>query len=100
MRVCPGEVCCSPVKKLMNPDSLCAQVLRARYFSDGDVLRAKPKRIMSYTWRSILAGIEVLKKGLIWTIGDGITTATWTDDWIPRDHLRKPYTPRAADTSA
>ena len=58
------------------------------------MLRAKLKRHMSYTWRSILARIEVLKKGLIWRIGDGTTTAIWTDDWIPRDQLRKPYTPR------
>jgi hypothetical protein len=52
---------------------------------------------MSYTWRSILARIEVLKKGLIWRMGDGTTTAIWTDDWIQRDQLRKPYTPRGGN---
>lgn len=59
---------------LMNPDSLCAQVLRAKYFANGNVLNARPKHNMSYTWRSILAGIAVLKKGLIWRIGDGADT--------------------------
>jgi hypothetical protein len=79
---------------LMNPNSLCAQVLQAKYFADGKVLNAKPKHNMSYTWRSILAGIAVLKKGLIRRIGDGMDTCIWTDEWIPRDSSRKPYTPR------
>jgi hypothetical protein len=79
---------------LLNPGSICAQVLRAKYFADGDVLHAKPKNDMSYTWRSILARIDVLKKGLIRRIGNGMDTCIWTDDWIPRDQQRRPYTPR------
>jgi hypothetical protein len=70
---------------LLNSGSICAQVLRAKYFADGDVLHAKPKNNMSYTWRSILARIDVLKKGLIRRIGNGMDTCIWTDDWIPRD---------------
>lgn len=41
---------------LTNPDSLCARVLRTRYFKDSDFLRAGcPKRV-SFTWRSIIFG--------------------------------------------
>jgi hypothetical protein len=47
------------------PDSLCASVLRAKYFPDGDLLKASPTSNMSYTWRSILKGVEVLKKGIV-----------------------------------
>jgi hypothetical protein len=32
-----------------NPTSLCAQVLRAKYFPDGDLLHALPAANMSYT---------------------------------------------------
>jgi hypothetical protein len=53
------------------PDSLCARVLRAKYFPDGNLLMARPETGMSYVWRSILKGIEVLKGGIIWGIGDG-----------------------------
>lgn len=35
---------------LENPDSLCAQVLKAKYFANTSVLEAKPKMGMSYTW--------------------------------------------------
>lgn len=50
---------------LTNPNSLCARVLTARYYPDGDVLKAKPKNNMLYTWRSILAGVDLLNKGII-----------------------------------
>jgi hypothetical protein len=53
------------------PESLCAQVLRAKYFPNGDLLTAKPVAGMSYVWRSILKGLEVFKEGIIRRIGDG-----------------------------
>jgi hypothetical protein len=68
----------------MNPDSLCAQILRARYYPDGLAMNAKPKRNTSYTWRSILLGLEVVKLGVIWRIGDGASVNMWTDAWLPR----------------
>jgi hypothetical protein len=54
------------------PDSLCSQVLCVKYFTNGDLLAAKPVIGMSYVWRSIPKGLEVLKEGIIWRIGDGL----------------------------
>lgn len=51
-----------------NPDSLCAQVLRSKYYPDGDIFKASPGRNMSYTWRSIMNGSETLKGGIVWRI--------------------------------
>lgn len=82
---------------LMNPESLCAQLLKAKYFPNGSVLQAKAKSNMSYSWRSILSGIDVLKKGLIWRVGDGSQIRIWEDPWLPRGHLRQPCTPRGAN---
>jgi hypothetical protein len=31
---------------------------------------------------------------MIRRIGDGMDTCIWTDEWLPRDSSRKPYTPR------
>lgn len=39
-------------------------------------------------------GLEVLKKGIIWRIGDGEGINIWFDPWISRDCTRKPMTPR------
>jgi hypothetical protein len=67
----------------MNPDSLCAQVLRAKYFQVGELMSAVEKPEISYSWRSIVRGIEALKQGLVWRVGDGTLIDIWADPWIP-----------------
>lgn len=57
-------------------------------------LEEKAKSGMSYSWRSILRGIELMKKGVTWRIGDGQNIKIWTDPWLPRDWSRRPFTPR------
>ena len=45
-----------------------------------------------------MRGIELMKKGLIWRVGDGENLNVWQDDaWLPRDMSRRPITPRGAD---
>ena len=51
---------------LDNPDSLCASILRAKYYPDGDLMNAKQRKGSSFTWQSIMAGIVTLKRGYIW----------------------------------
>jgi hypothetical protein len=46
---------------LTNPESLCARVLRARYYKNGTVLTANCPNGASYTWRSIMHGRDLLK---------------------------------------
>ena len=36
----------------------------------------------------------VLKKGIIWRVGDGANLNMWSDPWLPRDMSRRPITPR------
>jgi hypothetical protein len=56
---------------VMAPDSLCARLLLARYYPDGDLMAAQEGPGISYSWRSIIRGIQALKKGIIWRVGDG-----------------------------
>lgn len=49
---------------------------------------------MSYVWRSILRGIELLREGVVWRIGDGTKIHIWEDPWIPRGVTRRPSAPR------
>ena len=42
-------------------DSLCARVLKAWYYPDGKLLKARMKGGSSYTWQSLLAGLECFK---------------------------------------
>jgi hypothetical protein len=77
-----------------DPDSLCAKVLRAKYFPDGDILRAGPKAGSSFTWQSIVAGIQTFKKGCIWRLGSGESIHIWRDPWIPTSPNRRIISPR------
>ncbi|XP_009103405.1 uncharacterized protein LOC103829494 [Brassica rapa] len=79
---------------LMHPDSLCAQVLRSRYYPNGSFMKASMGSRPSYAWRSILFGQQLLVKGLRRTIGSGQDTYVWLDKRLFRDSpvapLRKP----------
>lgn len=78
------------VWRLLQPlDLLYAQVLRAKYYPDGDLLSAQAKSGISYVWRSILKGVEMVKKGMIWRVGGGDQIRIWEDTWIPRGATRR-----------
>lgn len=81
-------------RMLSNPDSLCAKVLKARYFPRSSILDAAPHPGISYTWRSILKGVSLLKEGLIFRVGDGTSVRIWDDPWLNREHVRTVLTPR------
>uniref|UniRef100_A0A803QNQ9 Reverse transcriptase domain-containing protein n=1 Tax=Cannabis sativa TaxID=3483 RepID=A0A803QNQ9_CANSA len=68
---------------LTNPDSLVAQLLKAKYFKRNDFLLAATGHTPSFCWRSILWGRDLLTKGLIWKIGDGNLVNTSESNWLP-----------------
>ena len=59
---------------ITRPDSLCARVLKGRYFHDSDFLGTTRKKHASHTWRAILAGKEVVHRGAFKRIGNGTST--------------------------
>jgi hypothetical protein len=75
---------------ITKPDSLCAKVLKGKYFHDRDFVTARRKRNSSHIWNAILYGREALSKGLIKRIGDGSSIRVWEDPWIPGNYSRKP----------
>lgn len=77
-----------------NPDSLCAQLLMAKYGTNDSLLQVKEGLGTSYTWRSIVRELQALKKEQICRIGDGVQIKIWEDPWIPNRTTRRPITPR------
>jgi hypothetical protein len=75
---------------LTHPDSLCAKVMRGKYFHNVDFMEATVPRGASATWRAIVAGREALSTGLIKRVGDGTQIRTWEDRWIPGTLSLKP----------
>jgi len=64
---------------LVNPDSLAACALKARYFARGDVLIAGLGYNLSFIYRTLITGRELLLKGLGWTISHGERVRIWKD---------------------
>jgi hypothetical protein len=63
---------------------LAAIIIKGKYFSRGDFMKAKLGSKPSFAWRSMLAGRELLEAGMICRTGDGKSVAIWADRWIPR----------------
>lgn len=55
---------------------------------------AKQKSGSSFTWQSILAGLECFKREYIWRVGNGTQINIWDDCWLPTSHNLKNLTPR------
>jgi hypothetical protein len=60
--------------------SLCACVLKARYFPKSDLLDMSPAGEALATWCAIEYGLELLKQGTIQRIGDGESIRIWRDN--------------------
>ena len=41
---------------------------------------------VSYAWKSILYGRDVIEKGARWRIGDGCSVKIWQHHWLPIKH--------------
>lgn len=78
--------------KLVNePDSLLARVYKGRYYASRDFLECGKGYRPSYAWRSIFHGRELLKRGLMKSIGDGTSTKVWLEKWVMDSHPRRPF---------
>ncbi|KAA3488779.1 reverse transcriptase [Gossypium australe] len=70
--------------RLINfPNSLLAQVLKAKYFPNLDFIHAQLENLPSLTWKSIWAAKGLLQDDLCWHIGKGDRISVWNDCWIP-----------------
>jgi hypothetical protein len=68
--------------------------LKARYYPNGQLFDTVFMGNPSSTWTAISYGLELLKKGLIWRIGNGRSVRIWRDSWIPKDSYCKTLTPQ------
>lgn len=57
--------------------------MKARYFRDDNILDAKQRVKHSYGWASVLAGLEIIKKGSRFIIGDGELVRLDNDNVVP-----------------
>ena len=83
---------------LKNPDSLLGQTLLNKYCRDDGIMECSIPNSASHGWRGILAGREVIKKGLGWAVGDGKSISIWQDKWLSTSQQICPIGPPAASS--
>nr|ABA98911.1 retrotransposon protein, putative, unclassified, expressed [Oryza sativa Japonica Group] len=71
-------------------ESLCARILKAKYYPNSELIDAVFPVDSSPSWKGIEHGLHLLKKGLVWRIGDGSKVNIWRDQWIPKESAFKP----------
>lgn len=64
------------------PSSLLLQILKHRDYKNQSFLSCEVESRPSYAWHNILFGHDLLKKGLIESIGNGQNTKLWYENWI------------------
>jgi len=84
-------------KVLHHPESLLARVLLGKYCNDQPFLEVTASPACSHGWRSVLAGREILKKGLGWIVGDGVSIRIWKDPWLSTATPTVPIGPPTAE---
>ncbi|KAK4387778.1 putative mitochondrial protein [Sesamum angolense] len=79
---------------LSRPESLVCRVLKAKYFPLTHLFDAQLGARPSFTWRSIMAAMQLFRSGCRWRIGTGHSVNIWTDPWLPRSPSFRVITPR------
>jgi hypothetical protein len=64
------------------PNTLCAQLLKAKYFPSGSLIDTVFTGNSSSSWHAIEYGLEMLKQGIICRVGNGAQIRAWRDPWI------------------
>ncbi|GLT82968.1 hypothetical protein SLE2022_012860 [Rubroshorea leprosula] len=70
--------------------TLCYQILRAKYFPNGDLLGASVGANASMVWRGVADGLGILKLGSTWRIGTRQDVRLWRDNWLPFGAIPQP----------
>lgn len=67
---------------MLNPQSLVARVLKAKYFLSSLFMKTSVGLNASYYWRNLYASREVIKRDAWWLFGNGSTVRIWAHPWI------------------
>ncbi len=73
-------------------DNLCAKVSKAKYYPNGSIIDTCFAGNASSGWKGIEYGLELLKKSIVWRVGNGRSICIWRDPSSPRNYSRRPIT--------
>ncbi|KAL5564839.1 hypothetical protein UlMin_028003 [Ulmus minor] len=71
---------------IQRPNSLLSRVFKAKYFHSSTIWHASANSKVSYVWKSILWGRNLVARGIRWRVGDGRSISVYNSRWIPTPH--------------
>jgi hypothetical protein len=74
---------------LQFPNSLFARLLKLRYYPSGNLIDSAFIQNQYQTFQAIIYGLELVKKGLVWRIGNGTKVKIYRDNSLPRPGAMK-----------
>lgn len=75
---------------LTEPEAPWVQVLRARYFTNKDLLTDDLPANGTWIWRNILQGLDIVKQHYIWATGNGRQIQPWKHHWLTTSTIPPP----------
>lgn len=70
---------------MVYPESLCAKVMKTKYFPQGHIFGHNISIVDIGDLTSIMHGLELVKRGVIWRVVDGASINIWRDNCQPRN---------------
>ena len=80
--------------------SLFYQVFKEKIFPDCSVMEAREPSNASFAWKSILRGRDVIKRKVVWQIGNGKSVHIWGDRWLLGKSNNKIISPSIANDNS
>ncbi|KAF5458730.1 hypothetical protein F2P56_022740 [Juglans regia] len=83
-----------------NVNSLAAKIFKEKYYKHSQFIGAKLGYKPSFMWRSLLDAQDLIKAGMVWSVGNGRRISIWNDKWLPNSvifQVRAPISILAAD---
>ena len=74
-------------KVLTDESSLWVQSMKAKYLKNSCLLEYKRKSTDSPVWKSLLNCRDLLRRGIVWKIGNGDKVSFWFDNWLGNHNL-------------
>ena len=71
------------------PSSLWARLLKAKYFPQATLFTGPRLARRSHIWTAISLGAKLLREGMRWIVGDGLSIRVWQDHWLPNGSLHE-----------
>lgn len=71
-------------RRMLHPqDALWYKIMKGKYFPLSDPFSDPLTNTGSWIWNGICRGLDIIKKYVVWEVGNGDSVCIWKDKWIP-----------------